>query len=225
MLARLSNWLSPVAAILYKEILCEFRTRYAISMLSMFAVVTLSAISMTIAGNAVSQQLSAVLLWIIIFFSAMAGLSRVFVQEQESGTLFTLRAYIPAQAVFCGKLIFNILLLLALCFLIVPLAVVFLDMTVGSWVGLVSVVASGAIGMAAISTLTAALVAQTQGKGSLFTVLTFPVLLPQFLASIQATSEALAGSAPAAPQLIFLLGYDIAIIIAGSILFDYLWQD
>jgi len=89
-----------------KDLLCEFRNRYAISALIMFALVTLSSISMTIGAVMLSDELTAVLLWIIIFFCAMAGLSRAFVQEQEAGTLFTLQIYLQSQAVIFGKMLF-----------------------------------------------------------------------------------------------------------------------
>lgn len=225
MLDRLWNWLEPAVAVLRKDAVCELRSRYSISVLTMFALVTLSAISMSIGGAVLAPELAAVLLWVTIFFSAMAGLSRVFVQEQESGTLFTLRVYVPAQAVLIGKLAFNILLLAGLSILILPLFIVFFNISGADWLWLAVIAGAGIIGMASLATLTAALVAETQGKGSLFTILTFPVLLPQFLACIQATAAILAGDPPSWLMVGFILGYDVCIAIASSILFDYLWRD
>lgn len=219
------NWLEPAAAVFRKDVLCELRSRYALSVLTMFALVTLSAVSMSLGGADLSPALAAVLLWITIFFSAMAGLSRVFVQEEESGTLFTLRVYVHAQAVLMGKLAFNLVLLAGLAALILPLFIVFFNIATVMWGSLAVAVAAGMAGMAAVATLTAALVAETRGKGSLFTVLTFPVLLPQFLASIQATAAVLAGELLPWTMVGFIFGYDVCIVIAASILFDYLWRD
>lgn len=61
--------------------LCEFRTRYALSALFMFAFISLTSISMSIGVVSLPAELMSALLWIILFFCAMAGLSRVFVQE------------------------------------------------------------------------------------------------------------------------------------------------
>ena len=83
----------------------------------------------------------------------------------------------------------------------------------------------GNTGIAAAATLTAALVAETRGKSALFTVVTFPVLLPQFLAATGATAKALQQIEPGWKELAFLFGYDVVVIIAVSILFDYLWYD
>jgi len=221
----LSNWYRPVKAVLIKEALGEFRTRYAISALTMFALVILASISMTTGGMGLSSILQAVFLWTVLFFSAMAGLARVFVQEQEAGTLFALQLYVGAQTVIFGKLLFNMLLLWLLLIILTPVFVIFFNVEVRNWSDLITILLLGATGMAAVSTLMAALVAQTQGKGSLFAVLTFPILLPQFLAAIQATEKIFAGAEVGWEQLVFFAGYDVTALIAVSILFDYLWLE
>lgn len=214
-----------VQAVLYKDALCEYRTRYAAGALVMFALTALSSISMALAGAPLAPELAAALLWVVLFFCAMAGLARVFTQEQEAGTLLGLRLYAPAQVVFFGKLLFNLLLLGGLACLVVPLFVVFLAVEVSQWPAFTLVLLLGCAGMAAVATLTAAMVLYAQGKHALFTVLTFPVLLPQFLCAISATAKLLAGSAPEYRELLFMAGYDAAVVAAGVLLFDYLWQD
>lgn len=220
-----SIWDNPCLAVMTKDMLCEFRTRYAFGSLIMFALMTLSSVSMSIGSALLSAEFAAVLLWIILFFCAMAGLSRSFVQEQESGTMFTLRLYAGPQAVLFGKMLFNILLLLALTILVIPLFILFLNVDIQLPGLLVMVLLLGDVGIAAVSTLTAAMLARTQGKGSLFTVLTFPVLLPQFLSVISGTVKAISGVDIRWQEIIFMVSYDVIVIIAASILFDYLWYD
>lgn len=220
-----SIWDNPCWAVMTKDVLCEFRTRYAFGSLTMFALMTLSSVSMSIGSSSLPAEFAAVLLWVVLFFCAMAGLSRSFVQEQEAGTMFTLRLYAGPQAVLFGKMIFNMLLLIALTILIIPLFILFLNVEVQLPGLLAIVLILGDIGIVAVSTLTAAMLARTQGKGSLFTVLTFPVLLPQFLSAISGTVKAISGVAMGWQDLIFMVSYDVIIIIAASILFDYLWYD
>lgn len=216
---------SAIWAVFTKDGQCELRTRYAISALIMFALVTLSSISMTMGGLTLQADLAAALLWVILFFCAMAGLSRVFVQEQESGTIFTLRLYFPSQAVLFGKLLFNLVMLLILTFLLIPLFVLFLNVDIPLWVPFTLVLFLGNVGIAVASTLTASMVARTQGKSALFTVLTFPILLPQFLAAISLTAKIFQNTSPSWQEYGFLVGYDVVLCIAASILFDYLWYD
>lgn len=220
-----SIWDNPCLAIMTKDVLCEFRTRYAFGSLIMFALMTLSSVSISIGSTLLPAEFAAVLLWVVLFFCAMAGLSRSFVQEQESGTMFTLRLYAGPQAVLFGKMLFNLLLLLALTILVIPLFILFLNVDIQLPGLLMMVLLLGDIGIVAVSTLTAAMLARTQGKGSLFTVITFPVLLPQFLSAISGTVKAISGMDISWQELMFMFSYDVIIIIAASILFDYLWYD
>ena len=74
----------------------------------MFAVTTLIAVSFSIGsfriGEAERPFLYAVLLWIILVFSALSGLSRSFVKEEEAGTMDVLKLSARPQSVFLGKL-------------------------------------------------------------------------------------------------------------------------
>jgi len=218
-------WYSVVWAIVRKDALCELRSKYAFSALTMFALITLASISMSLAGATISSALAAALFWIILFFCAMAGLSRVFVQEQEAGTLFTLRLYANGQAVYWGKTLFNSLLLIALTVLVIPLFVILLNFTIPLWLELSVLLVLGDIGIATVSTLTALMVCRTGGKGALFTVITFPLLLPQFLMVIASTTRVFDGILPEVQDFVFMAGYDMTVLIATSILFDYLWYD
>lgn len=220
-----SIWDNPCWVVMTKDVLCEFRTRYAFGSLIMFALMTLSSVSISIGSTLLPAEFAAVLLWVVLFFCAMAGLSRSFVQEQESGTMFTLRLYAGPQAVLFGKMLFNLLLLLALTMLLIPLFILFLNVDIQLPGLLMMVLLLGDIGIVAVSTLTAAMLARTQGKGSLFTVITFPVLLPQFLSAISGTVKAISGVNISWQELMFMFSYDVIIIIAASILFDYLWYD
>jgi heme exporter protein B len=210
-------------AILIKDLRCEFRSRYATGTLVMFALTTLASVSMATAGAGLTPEFAAALLWVVLFFCAMAGLARVFVQEQEIGTLLGLRLYASGQAVFCGKSLFNLLLLLGLAVLVVPLFVVFFNLEIGNWLLFSLTLVLGCIGMAVVATIMAVMVMAAQSKQAIFTVITFPILLPQFLSGVQAVSQVLAGNEP--DGLVFMAGYDIAVIAAGLLLFDYLWND
>jgi len=208
-----------------KDGICEFRTRYAVSALFMFALISLASISMSIGAASLPADLTAALLWVLLFFCAMAGLSRVFVQEEESGTIIALQIYGSGQAVLFGKLLFNILMLLALTMLIIPLFIIFLNVDIYHWPIFIVVLILGDIGIAAASTITAAMVAKTQGKNALFTVLTFPLLLPQFLSCISATAKILMNVKPDISDILFMAAYNVVLMIASSIVFDYLWYD
>jgi heme exporter protein B len=90
----------------------ELRTRYAINALAMFILVTISVILFSIGSENISEYLTGGLLWVVIFFSAMSGLSRAFVSEEERGTTLTLQLIAKPSTIFTGKLLFNVCLYL-----------------------------------------------------------------------------------------------------------------
>ncbi|MCL1872825.1 MAG: heme exporter protein CcmB [Clostridiales bacterium] len=220
-----SSLYRSITAILKKDFLNELRSYYALSTLIMFILTALSSLSMSLGGITPAPHLLAALLWVILFFSAMAGLSRVFAQEADAGTLFTLKVYALPQAVYFGKLIFSFLLLAGINIILLPLFILFFNIDSPRFLPLLGILLLGSAGLAAVSTLTAAMSAQARGRSSLFTVLTFPLILPQFLSAIRLTGTILSAKPPTTGETLFLAGYAVAAITAGSLLFDFLWSD
>ena len=92
---RASTWVAEAAAVFAKDWRCEFRTRYALSTLALFAITTLVVVSVALGplGTSASDRTSVlpVLLWVILLFAAAAGLPRTFGQEEETHTATALR--------------------------------------------------------------------------------------------------------------------------------------
>jgi heme exporter protein B len=164
-----------------------------------------------------------VLFWVILLFSVAAGLPRAFVQEEESQTAIALRLAATPSALFCGKLAYGLTVILALEALITPVYFAMMSLGVRSVGLLVVALAAGGYGLAAGSTLVAAIIAQARGKGMLFAVLAFPVLLPLLLLAVELTRNALGGEG-AGVALSQLLLYDASVSIAGLMLFPAVWN-
>jgi heme exporter protein B len=101
---------SKAYALYIKDLNSELRTRYAANSLAMFIVVAISVILFSIGNEKITQSLTGGLFWVVIFFSAMSGLSRAFVAEEERGTSLTLHLIASPSTVFSGKLLFNLIL-------------------------------------------------------------------------------------------------------------------
>lgn len=222
-----STWAAEALAVFAKEWRCEFRTRYALNTLGLFAFTTLVVVSVSLGplGVSVSQGTAVlpVLLWVILLFSAAAGLPRAFVQEEETQTATALRLAATPSALFCGKLLYGMTLTLALEALVTPVFVAMTSLDVKSPFLLAAVLAAGGYGLAAGSTLVAAIIAQARSKGTLFSVLAFPVLLPLLLIAVELTRHAVAGD-PADVALLQLLLYDGSVTVAGFMLFPVVWN-
>jgi heme exporter protein B len=194
----------------------------------MFVVTTLSIILFALGGENVSSEILAGLLWIVIFFAAMSGLSRTFVSEEERGTTMTLQLLAQPSSVYFGKLGFNVILILSLSLLTVILYLIFIsDFVIRSYDIFVVSLVLGGIGLASASTVIAAIIAKANTKGTLYPVLSFPILLPLLLAVIHATKLSMEGMpfAEAMGDFQLLLSYAVVVIIASYLLFDYVWKD
>lgn len=222
-----STWAAEAAAVFVKEWRGEFRTRYALNTLALFGFTTLVVVSVSLGPLGISASkgtaLLPVLLWLILLFSVSAGLPRTFVHEEETQTAIALRLAATPSALFCGKLAYNLTVVFALELLITPVFIAMMSLSVGSPALLAGVLLAGGYGLAAGSTLVAAIIAQAQSKGTLFSVLAFPVLLPLLLIAVELTRHAVAGEAAgeALPQLLL---YDATVTVAGLMLFPAVWN-
>lgn len=210
-----------------KEWRCEYRTRYALNTLALFAFTTLVVVSFSLGPLGVDRShgtaVLPVLLWIILLFSVAAGLPRTFVQEEETQTAMALRLSATPSALFCGKLLYNLTLVFALEVLVTPFYLMMTSLEVASPWLFAAVLAAGGYGLAAGSTLVAAIIAQARSKGTLFSVLSFPILLPLLVLAVELTRGATAGD-PGGVSLPVLLLYDATITVAGLMLFPAVWN-
>ncbi len=224
----MTRWLRSTLGVFMKDLRSEIRTRYAINALVMFVVMTLSIILFSFSHESIPLEMQAALLWIVVFFTAMSGLSRTFVSEEERGTVMTLQILARASSVYFGKLFTNILLSLALNILTVVLFILLINtFIVRTWSVFLLMVVLGSIGFAAATTIVAARIAKAGMKGTLFSVLSFPVLLPLLLTVISGTKMALEGVVieKAGGEIQLLVSYIVVFIALSTIVFDYIWEE
>lgn len=224
-----ASLLAAAWAVFRKDVRAELRTRYALNALALFAVSTVVAISLGVGPLTRSADLpliQAALLWIAILFAAFTGLARAFVQEEEARTAAALRLAAPPPAVYLGKLLFNLLLLLLLDALTGALFVILLRVQIGNFGLFVTLLLAGSLGLVAATTLIAAIIARASVKGALFAVLSFPLLAPLLVVAIKGTALALEGAGwdRGAAPLQVLLAYAVAMFVASLLLFGSVWE-
>ena len=214
--------------ILRKDFLSELRTRYALNALVMFVVTTLSIILFAIGNESASPEILSGVLWIIIFFSTMSGLSRTFVSEEERGTVMTLHLIARPLPVYFGKLLFNLLLLAGLnLFTVVLYLIVISGFSVQNVGVFAATMVLGTLGLASASTIIAAIISKANTKGTLYPVLSFPILLPLLLTVINATKMSVEGASlgEALGEFQVLISYFVVITVVSWLLFDYIWKE
>ncbi len=218
--------LSEIFRNLRKDFRVEFRNRAAINISIAFAGITTLAISLTAGGVSFSPRVQSIMLWIIMFFSAMNGLAHIFIREEEERTSLFLRLNSSLESVFLSKLLFNFIFFLILQVVICPLYIFFLQVDVKSPLLFLLILVSGGIAISSSTTILGAMVSKAGGKGSLFTVISFPILLPVLWIAITSTTDALEKRASAGfGNTLFFLAFSGVIISISFLLFKYIWVE
>lgn len=224
--SELAGFCARAFAVLAKDWRTELRSRYALNSLALFAFSTLVTVSMAlgpIGSSDEAESMLPVVLWLILLFAATAGLPRTFVGEEETHTAIALRLSAEPEAVFAGKLGFALTLTFALEILVVPLFLAMTDLVPKQPGLFVATLLAGGFGLAAGSTLVAAMVAQARGKGTLFAVLLLPILVPLLVMAVALTRAAVSGEPPLV-EITQVLLYDGMVTIGGFLLFPPVWN-
>lgn len=218
-------------AVFVKDLRSELRTRYALNTLILFAASAAVAVSLGVGFIGLRRTEEALLiqgtlLWIALLFAALNGLSRGFVQEEETRTITALRLAAPPIAVYLGKLLFNLVLLAILDLVTTLLFIILVRVEVGSPLAFVLVLSAGGLALATATTILAAIIARASFKSALFAVLAFPLLVPVLIVAIQSTARALdtGGVVAVLPAVQFLLAYAVATFVASLMLFRFVWE-
>lgn len=219
--------IARIFAVTRKDIKSELRTRYAITAMALFILTTISMIVFATVGEKFNPELAAGVLWIIMFFTAMTGLAKSFVSEEERGTGLLLQLSTTPTSVYFGKLFFTTCLSIVLNIAAILLFFLFTGLDIKNWLIFGSMVIFGSIGLAASTTIISAIISKAGTKNALFPVLAFPLLLPLILSGVQITiiSFTSAQWAEAQGDIILMICYSIVVIASSMLLFEYVWVE
>lgn len=221
------DFLTGAKAIFGKDLRAELRSRYAINTVLAFVGAALLLILFSLKAEQLAPTPKSGLIWIIILFAALSSLSRSFVTETERQTYDLLRLHARATEVFTGKLLYNFTFTLAINICTFLLYIFLLGLPVADFLALTLTLLLGTLGLSAVATMLAAIVAQADRKGAIFSVLSIPLLFPLILILVRTSKAALVDGLTANYINDFwaLLGFAGVSISAGILLFDYVWEE
>ena len=214
-------------AIFVKDFRLEWRNRYAINIILMFAVTTLAIISFALGQSGLEPKVLAALYWIVVFFSAMAGLSQVFVREEETGTALALRLTADPTAVFLGKFLINLVLLLFITVIVTPLFFILTDAVIIRPWAFLAVLSLGLFCLCSATTLVAAIIAKAASKGALFSVLSLPLLIVLLIMLVSGSTKVMddASFGNTSLEIQGLVAYGVVMMTSSLMLFKFVWKD
>ena len=156
------------------------------------------------------------ILWIAIAFAGTLALGRAFERERQAETLRALLlAPAPRPAIYVGKLLGILALLLATEIILLPLIALFFQAPLFAhpfW--LAAVLLTGTLGFAAVGTLFAAMLVRVRSRDVLLPVLLYPITVPVIIAGVRATDVLLQPELETA-----LVRFWVALLIAFDVVF------
>ncbi len=179
------NVLAAAWLIARKDLVVEARSRELAYTTVFFAIacVLVFAFSFVRAGRVI-EGVPAGILWVTVTFSGTLALTRAFERERQGETLRALLlAPIERPAVYLGKLLGLIVLMLGVEVVIVPIIGLLFNAPIGRapWL-LTGLLATGTIGLAAVGTLFAAMLVRAHSRDVLLPVLLYPIVVPVVIA-------------------------------------------
>jgi heme exporter protein B len=226
----MTGWFRPALAIAAKDLRIELRTRDVVTAVGLFAllVVVVASFSFPTFGEG-RAAVGAGLLWMAFLFAILLGVGRSVALEYEDACIESLVASpAPRESIFLGKVLSNLAFTGAAVLMILPLALVLLQLHTVSDVLLLTMTAVlGTFALVTVGTLCAAMAVNTRTREAILPLLVVPLAIPVMIAAVKASEIALAGDAAsmATSWLLLLLGSSALFLAVGLVVFPYILEE
>ncbi len=222
--------LRECAAMIGKELSHLWRARARVAGTAAFALATLLLFSFAGGMNAdLLRHNAAGYLWVGLLLASTLSLGESFRVETEHNALeMLLLLPVRPAAIFVGKAVGNLVVLLLVGLLMIPLCVVLFDAAPREGVGkLALTVLLGTASISAPGTMHAALASRARGRDLLLPLLLFPLVVPCVIAAVQASRACFTGDAMGelSSWLAVLVGFCVVHWSLGALLFERVVED
>ena len=210
------NFLRQTFTIAAKDLRAELRSKEAINASFSFSLTILLLFSFAFDPTAeTTREISGGLLWIVFAFAGALILNRSFARELPNDCLDALiSAPLPGSALFLGKALANLLLLLAVEAVCFPVFGIFYNNV--RWtqqlLPLLLVLVLGTWGFTVIGTMFSALTVNIRLREVMLPLLVYPVMIPCLMAAMELTRHLVGGEPLDAEMIVwikYLIGFDV----------------
>lgn len=216
-------FLKAVAAIFWKDLSAELRSRELLSAMLIFSLLVLFIFNFALELSPdLRASLTSGILWVTIVFAGTLGLNRSMSLEKDRGCLDgLLLAPVDRTAIFFGKVLSNLVFMLLVAAIMLPVFAIFYNVNLFR-PGIMLVILLGSIGYVVVGTLLSSMAVQARTRDILLPILLFPLIMPVLIAAVRA-STGMIQALPAAditPWINLLLVYDVIFTAAAWMVFD-----
>jgi len=215
---------SQVKQLIYKEIVLEWRSKYAINGILLYVVSTIFVCYLSF--KEVDPITWNTLFWIILLFAAINAISKSFVQESRGRQLYYYTLASP-KAIILAKIIYNVLLMLLLGTSAILVYTVVFKNPVGDPLFYFLAVLIGSISFSSVFTMISAISSKAGNNGALMAVLSFPVIIPLLILLIKFSKNAMDGldRSVSMDEIGVLAAINVIVVTVSLLLFPFLWRE
>ena len=221
--------MKAIWAIVFKDIVVEWRKKEAVSSTFMFGVLTQVIFSFAFNPTGTDRSLiSPGILWVSYTFAGIIGLNRSLAMELDNdGLQSLLLAPVSRGGLYFGKVASNFAFMMIAELLLLPVFVVLNNLPLNfQLVQLVGVSILGTLGFVAVGTILSMISAHTRMKEVILAVLQIPLTFPVIMSAVGATSQILANDTERiGVSLSMLAGFSIVYLTASYMLFEYVVEE
>lgn len=228
----MTDLFKQVKFLLKKEILLEWRSKYAFNGVLLYVISTVFVcyISFNLSPGFTNNQgypiVWNVLFWIILLFASVNAIAKSFMQESSNRLLYYY-TITSAKAVILSKIIYNCLLMSFLSTLALIVYLLFFTNKVGDPLYYYIAVLFGSISFSMVFTMLSAIASKAGNNGTMMAILCFPIIIPVILVLVRFAKNAMDGLDRSASQhdLIVLAAINGIVLATSLLLFPFLWRD
>ena len=220
----LTRSLNHILALVRKELLLEWRQKYALYGILLYVFSTMFVIFMTV------QQPEAktwnALFWVIQLFITVNTVAKSFLQESHGRMLYYYTLSAPGSFMI-AKLIYNIVLMLLMSLVSLVLYAGLMGSPLVNTSFFVGMVLLGGTSLSLVFTMLAAIASRAGQNAALMAIMGFPLVIPMLIILSQASESAfLPVYQPGLTRMVVMLcGLDLLVLALALILFPFLWKN
>lgn len=219
----MGRFLGQVLAVARKDLVLELRSRERLVLSGTFAILVALVFSFSLDPTLRARDFAAAMIWVTVLFAGILGLGRSFAMEREQEALSgMLLAPVERGALFLGKFLANLAILLSVELVIFPVYALFFGLAfAGSPWGIALIVFLASVGFMLLGTLFAAVSAHTRLGEMMLPVLLIPLLLPVVIFAVSGTQRLMVGRPfeEVMGNLRMLLAFDLIYLFVCTVIF------
>jgi heme exporter protein B len=215
---------SQVKYLVNKELLLEWRSKYALNGVLLYVVSTIFVCFLSLVSvNPITWN---ALFWIIMLFASINAVSKSFLQESKGRQLYIYTIASPF-ALLISKTIYNVLLMTLLTIIALGFYMLVFDYVPTDLLLYLVATMLGSLSFSTIFTMVSAISSKAGNGGMLMAILSFPVVIPVLIVLIKLTKNAIDGldRSVSMDEIGMLLIINVLVSAVSLLLFPYLWRD